>query len=180
MGLTDLPTVWQRQHSFAPHEYQSSTGMSKREMRNEALRLVTYQGWPLDFLSPRDLAAAGFFYCGRADQTRCAFCLITIILWEPEDIPAAEHRRHAPYCPFVRGLPVENVPIAMEIQQQEDPTRPAPLFARPLLGMSGGDVYPRFQNNNRPQARPDTGIDSFPFSSLNLFTRIQNLFIFNF
>ena len=139
----------------------------QRALRSEALRLATFQGWPLDFLHPRDLSAAGFFYRGLADQTQCAFCCITISQWEPHDNPMMEHRRHAPNCPFVLQLPVGNIPLSSGSRNNGGVPAAAPstsspllpLFTFPSLGGSGGgsDTCSRFQNENRPNALPERG-----------------------
>ena len=41
----------------------------------EERRLRTFNGWPLDFIRPIDLAKAGFVFTGSADVVRCVFCL---------------------------------------------------------------------------------------------------------
>lgn len=156
----------------------ASASASQRQLRSEALRLATFQGWPLSYLSPRQLAADGFFYCGIGDQTRCAFCFITISQWEPQDVPSDEHRRHAPNCPFVLGLPVGNVPLTIggqsigrsdsswstPVTTSSTSASPAGVSTRPsfLLPASmtsaGGDVCgSRFQNESRPNALPERG-----------------------
>ncbi|EFX73046.1 hypothetical protein DAPPUDRAFT_58422 [Daphnia pulex] len=99
-------------HPSSQKSVPSSNSASQRALRSEALRLATFQGWPLEYLSPRDLSRAGFFYRGLADQTQCAFCCITISQWEAHDDPMAEHRRHAPNCPFVLQLSVGNIPLS--------------------------------------------------------------------
>ncbi|KAI9559221.1 hypothetical protein GHT06_016010 [Daphnia sinensis] len=100
----------------------SSNSASQRALRSEALRLATFQGWPLEYLSPRELSRAGFFYRGLADQTQCAFCCITISQWEPNDDPMTEHRRHAPNCPFVLQLSVGNIPLSNNITRRPELT----------------------------------------------------------
>ena len=82
------------------------------ELRSEAIRLTTFHDCPLHYFSPKVLAAAGFYYCGSADETRCASCCITISQWGQMDIPDKMHQRFAPNCPFVLGLPVNNVSIS--------------------------------------------------------------------
>ena len=134
-------------------------------------------------MSPRELASSGFFYCGIADQTRCAFCFITISQWEPEDNPAEEHRRHAPNCAFVLGLPVGNIPLSSVSSgsggsssnnstalgraavERSAPSMipsssssPRPPFLLPQLSSGAGDTCGRFQNENRPNAIPERAI----------------------
>ncbi|KAK4010405.1 hypothetical protein OUZ56_019548 [Daphnia magna] len=136
----------------------SSNSASQRALRSEALRLATFQGWPLEYLSPRELSRAGFFYRGLADQTQCAFCCITISQWEPNDDPMAEHRRHAPNCPFVLQLSVGNIPLSNNISGPSVPpvaSSSRPSFVFPSLNGGGADTCSRFQNESRPNALPE-------------------------
>lgn len=138
----------------------SSNSASQRALRSEALRLATFQGWPLEYLSPRELSRAGFFYRGLADQTQCAFCCITISQWEPNDDPMAEHRRHAPNCPFVLQLSVGNIPLSNNISGPSVPpvaSSSRPSFVFPSLNGGGADTCSRFQNESRPNALPERG-----------------------
>ena len=186
-NTVDAPSPSPSSQSHPP----SSNSASQRALRSEALRLATYQGWPLDYLSPRELSAAGFFYRGVSDHTMCAFCCITISQWEPQDNPMTEHRRHAPNCPFVLQLNVGNVPLS--IGRTERPSlaspaaSPAPIpapaqsnrsaFVLPTLGFNGGaDTCSRFQSESRPNALPERG-ENDKFKWLN---RTRNLNIFYF
>lgn len=73
-------------------------------MKTEAARRRTYQGWPLPFLAPSDLAKAGFYYVGPLDRVACFACGGQLGNWDPEDDAMSEHRRHFPSCPFVKNL----------------------------------------------------------------------------
>lgn len=162
-------------HPSLQKSVPSSNSASQRALRSEALRLATFQGWPLEYLSPRDLSRAGFFYRGLADQTQCAFCCITISQWEAHDDPMAEHRRHAPNCPFVLQLSVGNIPLSSNrsvptVQPVASSSRPC---AFPSLGGGGGaDTCSRFQNESRPNALPERGEQ---FSSMICYSVIQSL-----
>ncbi|XP_012551316.1 inhibitor of apoptosis protein isoform X2 [Bombyx mori] len=72
------------------------------DMRREEERLKTFDQWPVTFLTPEQLARNGFYYLGRGDEVCCAFCKVEIMRWVEGDDPAADHRRWAPQCPFVR------------------------------------------------------------------------------
>ena len=48
-------------HPSLQKSVPSSNSASQRALRSEALRVATFQGWPLEYLSPRDLSLAGFF-----------------------------------------------------------------------------------------------------------------------
>ncbi|XP_025070473.1 inhibitor of apoptosis protein-like [Alligator sinensis] len=72
-------------------------------MSTEDARLRTFQMWPLTFLSPTDLAKAGFYYTGPADKVACFTCGGQLSNWEPKDNAMSEHQRHFPNCPFVEN-----------------------------------------------------------------------------
>jgi hypothetical protein len=64
-------------------------------------RLLTFQGWPVDFLRPREMAEAGYFYTGVQDRVKCLICMIEFGNWQQHDIPFNKHAFYAPRCPFV-------------------------------------------------------------------------------
>ncbi|PNJ86578.1 BIRC3 isoform 5 [Pongo abelii] len=72
-------------------------------MNNENARLLTFQTWPLTFLSPTDLAKAGFYYIGPGDRVACFACGGKLSNWEPKDNAMSEHLRHFPKCPFIEN-----------------------------------------------------------------------------
>ncbi|OQV21122.1 26S protease regulatory subunit 6A [Hypsibius exemplaris] len=72
------------------------------DMRIGQNRLRSFVKWPASSCqSPTDMAEAGFFYTGRGDIVKCAFCRDFLGNWAPTDVPMEEHRRHYPRCPFV-------------------------------------------------------------------------------
>nr|UIX56245.1 IAP3 [Hyphantria cunea nucleopolyhedrovirus]UIX56391.1 IAP3 [Hyphantria cunea nucleopolyhedrovirus] len=73
------------------------------DMEIESARLATYTNWPVQFLEPQLMAANGFYYLGRNDEVRCAFCKVEIMRWLEGDDPAVDHKRWAPQCPFING-----------------------------------------------------------------------------
>ncbi|XP_012585345.1 PREDICTED: baculoviral IAP repeat-containing protein 2 isoform X1 [Condylura cristata] len=72
-------------------------------MSTEEARFLTYHMWPLTFLSPSELARAGFYYLGPGDRVACFACGGTLSNWEPKDDAMSEHRRHFPNCPFLEN-----------------------------------------------------------------------------
>lgn len=74
------------------------------DMRREDERIKTFEKWPVTFLPKELLARNGFYYLGRGDEVRCAFCKVEIMRWVEGDDPAKDHLRWAPQCPFVRKL----------------------------------------------------------------------------
>ncbi|NP_076477.3 baculoviral IAP repeat-containing protein 3 isoform X1 [Rattus norvegicus] len=73
-------------------------------MNTEKARLLTYQTWPLSFLSPAELAKAGFYYTGPGDRVACFACGGKLSNWDRKDDPLSEHRRHFPSCPFLKDV----------------------------------------------------------------------------
>ncbi|XP_013192085.1 death-associated inhibitor of apoptosis 1 isoform X2 [Amyelois transitella] len=72
------------------------------DLRREDERLKTFVNWPVPFLSPLKLARNGFYYLGKNDEVRCAFCKVEIMRWMEGDDPAKDHQRWAPQCPLLR------------------------------------------------------------------------------
>ncbi|XP_052045110.1 baculoviral IAP repeat-containing protein 3 isoform X1 [Apodemus sylvaticus] len=81
-----------------------STSPYQFAMSTEKARFLTYQTWPLSFLSPAELARAGFYYIGPGDRVACFACGGKLSNWEPKDDALSEHRRHFPHCPFLKDL----------------------------------------------------------------------------
>jgi hypothetical protein len=82
-------------------------------VKKESTRLLSFAKWSKTSPRPEELARAGFFYFNTTDRVQCAFCLGIVGHWEAGDLPMVEHRRHFPRCPFLRGLPVGNVPLGV-------------------------------------------------------------------
>ncbi|XP_069937983.1 death-associated inhibitor of apoptosis 1-like [Cherax quadricarinatus] len=77
----------------------------------EKERLDTFIDWPIKWLNPSDLARDGFYYLRKDDHCACVFCRGIVGVWEEGDTPRREHEKHFPRCPFIRGMPVGNIPI---------------------------------------------------------------------
>jgi len=96
-------------HSTANHSSLSCTinrdHPDFERLKDEAVRLSTFFDWPervASIVRPGDVAKAGLFYTGQTDRVQCAFCRGYLRNWVQGDIPADEHRRLFPDCPFVR------------------------------------------------------------------------------
>lgn len=86
---------------FTPEPLEEDTPC---DYRREDVRLKTFENnWPVSFLSPEVLAKNGFYYLGRGDEVRCAFCKVEIMKWAEGDDPGSDHQRWAPQCPFLKG-----------------------------------------------------------------------------
>ncbi|KAL0120678.1 hypothetical protein PUN28_008389 [Cardiocondyla obscurior] len=88
--------------------------MDYTDYRFEIARLDSYDGWPVSFIDPKKLAAAGFFYTKEKDEVKCFACTIKLSGWEDGDDPMVEHQRWSGRCKMVRNLPCGNVPIGAD------------------------------------------------------------------
>ncbi|XP_049479401.1 baculoviral IAP repeat-containing protein 3-like isoform X2 [Panthera uncia] len=79
------------------------TSPRHRAMEAEEARLHSFQGWPLTFPLPEQLARAGFYYLGPGDKVACFACGGRLSNWEPDDDALSEHLRHFPFCPFAES-----------------------------------------------------------------------------
>ncbi|KAG7156056.1 death-associated inhibitor of apoptosis 2-like 9, partial [Homarus americanus] len=79
--------------------------------RFEKERLDTFVDWPLlsSWISPEDLAAAGFYYLRNKDLCVCYFCQGIVGDWKEDDTPLQKHCRLYPHCPFVKNQPTANI-----------------------------------------------------------------------
>ncbi|KAL1461616.1 hypothetical protein WDU94_013494 [Cyamophila willieti] len=88
-------------------------------MFSESARRETFAKWPhMDYkwALPDQMAQAGFFHQPNAtgdDRAMCFTCTVCLVCWEPTDEPWAEHERHSPCCPFVKGEYTQNVPLSV-------------------------------------------------------------------
>lgn len=64
----------QRFETVDPEAAHNRGPTSSLNLFNEEERLKTFREWPSDALTPEELASNGFYYSGRRDITRCAFC----------------------------------------------------------------------------------------------------------
>ncbi|XP_034398635.1 E3 ubiquitin-protein ligase XIAP isoform X1 [Cyclopterus lumpus] len=90
-------------------------------MRSEEARLQTLSSWPSTApVRPRDLAQAGLYYLGVDDRVQCFCCGGMLAGWEAGDTAWAEHTKHFPYCFFILGHDVGNVPFQGGIEEEEE------------------------------------------------------------
>ncbi|AYN45059.1 iap-3 [Alphabaculovirus alterspexiguae] len=73
-------------------------------------RLMSFESWPTGHaVAAESLARAGFYYLGRGDEVRCAFCKVEIMNWQADDDPVLDHKRWAPQCKFIKSIECGNV-----------------------------------------------------------------------
>lgn len=66
-------------------------------MQDYTARLKTFVNWNVRAeASPCDFAAAGFYYLGQSDRTKCFNCGGGLQNWEVDDDPWEEHAKHYP------------------------------------------------------------------------------------
>ncbi|XP_066587413.1 baculoviral IAP repeat-containing protein 8-like [Prorops nasuta] len=84
------------------------------DYRFESVRLASYNNWPVPYMEPMKLAAAGFYFTKDGDRIRCFECGIGICWWMKGNDPMEYHQKWSSRCRFVRGLPCDNVPIGVD------------------------------------------------------------------
>lgn len=68
-------------------------------------RLESFANWPMvNKPNPEVLAAAGFFYNGIDDDTKCYYCGEGLHVWSAMDDPVAEHSKWFSDCAFIKKL----------------------------------------------------------------------------
>ncbi|KAM9357281.1 E3 ubiquitin-protein ligase XIAP [Symphorus nematophorus] len=93
-------------------------------MRSEEARLQTFTSWPSAApVRPRDLAQAGLYYLGECDRVQCFCCGGMLGGWEAGDTAWGEHSKHFPYCFFILGHDVGNVPFQGGIEEEQGGSR---------------------------------------------------------
>ncbi|XP_012350956.1 baculoviral IAP repeat-containing protein 3 [Apis florea] len=77
----------------------------------EIARLQSFKNWPVSYIEPKKLAAAGFYYTGECDKVRCFECQVEICQWVRGDIPMVDHEKWSAKCRFICKINCGNVPI---------------------------------------------------------------------
>lgn len=84
------------------------------DFRFETARRSSFRNWPVSFIDPVSLAAAGFYYTGNLDVVRCFECQLEANHWSKGDIPIQIHEMRSPECRFIRNEHCNNVPIGAD------------------------------------------------------------------
>ncbi|XP_047350466.1 putative inhibitor of apoptosis [Vespa velutina] len=98
----------------SPRFVETDQEVNNLDYRFESARLKSFRKWPVSFVNPTTLAAAGFYYVGESDRVQCFECQVELYNWEQGDIPMVDHERSSPNCRFVRNIPCGNVPIGTD------------------------------------------------------------------
>jgi hypothetical protein len=96
-----------------PTANQNST-LDFEKMKQEKFRLETFNSWPKkNQISPKPLAQNGFYFTGKNDVLKCAFCAVTLGGWKIDDEVAIRHKKNSPGCLFANSTnpkAVGNIP----------------------------------------------------------------------
>ncbi|XP_066297349.1 putative inhibitor of apoptosis [Branchiostoma lanceolatum] len=115
----------QARNAFGPGYIPKSTTflhtVDERGLRHESKRLETFSDWPQHApVKSEALAAAGFFYTGKGDNTQCCICGNVISHWKEGDDPVVKHFYLFPDCEFILGYGVGNVPVSSSLESQQE------------------------------------------------------------
>lgn len=123
-------------------------------------RLITFGQWPKNFISPRVLAKAGFYYLRKGDGVRCPFCDLILKGWVEGDEPLAEHKLWSPTCPFIQNQDVGNIPLesSPELYQgyRNNKAPSYPTYATLEARLESYKTWPHFAIP-KPDALSDAG-----------------------
>jgi len=116
---------WGSARSWTPRQdsRHSPEGPVELDYKCESVRLDSFVNWSVPFISPSDLAKAGFYSLdnGSTDGCKCAFCHNCVGDWVEGDDPMTEHRALFPLCRFVQGHEVGNIPSGASETRTESP-----------------------------------------------------------
>jgi hypothetical protein len=74
------------------------------DMRYESNRLKSFgNSWPSSYVTPEQLAAAGFHYLKWEDHVTCRYCRVGVSKWVEGDNAWDDHLKYSPNCPFLSG-----------------------------------------------------------------------------
>lgn len=73
---------------------------NNKELDFEDDRLKSFDGvqWSHTFITPQQLAHAGFYYVGPEDLVQCNFCKLKLSQWKEGDNIEREHKLWEPFC----------------------------------------------------------------------------------
>lgn len=101
-------------------------------------RLNSFVDWPVTFLSPALMAAAGFYYFKKGDTVRCPFCSVEVGNWMRGDCPVEDHKKFSPKCKFLLNRDCANIPLGC-VQKDDSP---GPSLAMQLSKMMIRKTHP--------------------------------------
>ncbi|MPC62588.1 Baculoviral IAP repeat-containing protein 2 [Portunus trituberculatus] len=155
------------------------TGPKRKDFISLESRAKSFMGWPDGVKqTPKELAEAGFSYCGLSDHVRCFYCDNGLRNWEKEDDPWEEHARWYPECKFVlvkKGQEFidrvrrEKPPY---LRSQPPPSNSGPPSERELDSLMELDIIDAMlgmgfpTNKVRPALRRKLEITGLPFFNL--------------
>lgn len=125
------------------HDEVDNRGNALIDYHYESARRESYRNWPLTYMDPCKLSAAGFYYTGNDDRVKCFECGVEIYQWVEGDNPMSDHQRWRPNCRFIRKIPCGNIPIGV------DPT------TIPQSSTRSQDVCGTYGEEIRTNATPD-------------------------
>jgi hypothetical protein len=75
------------------------------DFKNLETRRSSFRNWTNHEVDTEELSKSGFYFTGREDQTRCAFCGGIVQNWRERDEPILLHASLFPTCPFILDPP---------------------------------------------------------------------------
>uniref|UniRef100_A0A914VKW7 RING-type domain-containing protein n=1 Tax=Plectus sambesii TaxID=2011161 RepID=A0A914VKW7_9BILA len=131
------------------------------DMRLKSFRLLR---WPKsDVVDPELLARAGFFFEGKGDTVRCAYCTGRLNNWQIGDEPLREHANNFPECSFVQTR-IESAQLVANETNASEPssscTSPSTSCARYSIGSAASSYASNDEEHKRHELLKEFGIFS--------------------
>lgn len=85
------------------------------DYRYKTVRFESFKNWPVTYIKPARLAAAGFYFTGKGDLVKCFYCHLELYKWIEGDNPIINHRRFSPTCRFIRNILYDNQSVDFDL-----------------------------------------------------------------
>jgi Inhibitor of Apoptosis domain len=109
------PSEWLLFSNGAPSDFKTfnpSNALVGLDMKDANNRLKTFEGRPEEYIDPRRLASAGFYYGKVDDIIKCPFCKREMREGDMMYTPLEEHKTLSPDCPYIGRKRVGNIVLS--------------------------------------------------------------------
>ncbi|XP_012227195.1 death-associated inhibitor of apoptosis 1-like [Linepithema humile] len=102
----------------------------------KAVRLESFKNWPITYIKPEKLAAAGFYFTGQDDKVKCFDCRLELYKWKEGDDPMMNHRSFSPTCRFICNVPY-NILVDFELSTSLSKDKETQILTKEDTNASG-------------------------------------------
>ena len=80
---------------------------TEKDYTNMRVRIMSFKQKWVKSQNIIDMVYSGFYFTGKNDSCRCAYCGLTLSGWEEKDNPIEEHFKNAVNCSYITQKMVE-------------------------------------------------------------------------